>query len=94
MRERSAYVLVSLAGDHHHGVEAPCERHLGQREEEGSEARLDLLAVLSGEAGQAVQEQHPNLSQETEVGKGSLYFPQQKSVFFGLFLYFLGLFII
>lgn len=65
MRERSAYVLVSFAGDHYHGVEAPRERHLGQREEKGSEARLDLLAVLSGEAGQAVQEQHPNLSQET-----------------------------
>ena len=46
VRERFVDVEKSLPGQHDHGVEAPGERHLGQRQDVGSEARLGLLAVL------------------------------------------------
>ena len=46
VRERFVNVEKSLSGQHEHSVEAPGERHLGQRQDVGSEARLGLLAVL------------------------------------------------
>ena len=61
VRERFDDVEKSLHGHHDHGVEAAGERHLGEREDEGDEARLDLLAVLRGETGESVEQQHSNL---------------------------------
>ena len=66
MRERFVDVEISLPGHHQHSVEAACQRHLGERQDVGDQARFGLLAELGRQAGEAVEQQHPNLTQSRE----------------------------
>ena len=54
-------VEISLQSDHHHDVEAAREGNLGQGEDVGSNARLDLKSVLRGEIRETIEQQHSNL---------------------------------
>ena len=65
--KRCADAGVPLCRQAEDCVEAACEGHLCQGEEQGGEVGVHIPPEEGGEAGQRVQEKYTSLGEETQV---------------------------